>query len=263
VNSKVLINLFLSFAVVLLITSTIRPQERSTNVRTFSNPVELKLRVDRRDYKRKNNLGGAFAIENFYPIGWSRDGKFAYYIEPVDEACGCYFGKLVILDLKNDHVLWQFDYSSEDADESNSKKPASLATLWNANRKLFSTKLREHNIEPHRVVRILPFPISYKNDRVAPALSFERKPMSEEDRIYGDIGHIQVRVASRQNGEKTVFDETYPQAKPLYVGMLGYLKSPLEPRVAIILVEIYRGYEGPPHVGGVRIVGVSLDKGFQ
>ncbi len=45
--------------------------------------------------------------------------------------------------------------------------------------------------------------------------------------------------------------------------MLGYLKSPLEPRVAIILVEIYRGYEGPPHVGGVRIVGASLDNRFQ
>ncbi len=50
---------------------------------------------------------------------------------------------------------------------------------------------------------------------------------------------------------------------PLYLGMLGYLKSPLEPRVAIILIEIYRGYEGPPHVGSVKIVGASLDKNFR
>ena len=85
--------------------------------------------------------------------------------------------------------------------------------------------------------------------------------MSEEDRIYGDIGHVRLQLTSRQNGKKTVFDQNYPQTKPLYVGMVGYLKSPLEPRVAIILVEIYRGYEGPPHVGVLRIVGVSLEKG--
>jgi hypothetical protein len=87
--------------------------------------------------------------------------------------------------------------------------------------------------------------------------------MREEDRIYGDISRVRVVVTSRQNGKKTVFDEKYPEAKPLYVGMVGYLKSPLEPRVAVVLVEIYRGYEGPPHVGGVRIVGLSLDKSFQ
>ena len=50
---------------------------------------------------------------------------------------------------------------------------------------------------------------------------------------------------------------------PIYVGMLGYLRSPLEPRVAIILVEMYRGYEGPPHVGSVKIVGASLSRNFR
>lgn len=253
---------FLSLTVVLLITSSIQSQEKSTTVRTFSNPVELKLKVNRRDYKRKNHLGGDFAVEKFYPIGWSKDGKFAYYVEPVDEACDCYFGKLLIVDLKNDAIVWHFDYTSDDP-EVGARKPRSLAALWTANRKLFSTKLSENNIEPHRTVRILPFPISYKNDRITPALSFDRKPMREEDRIYGDISRVRVLVTSRQNGKKTVFDEKYPEAKPLYVGMVGYLKSPLEPRVAVVLVEIYRGYEGPPHVGGVRIVGLSLNKSFQ
>ena len=59
---------------------------------TFKNPIEVKLRVNRRDYNR-NSIGGNFEVENFYPVGWSKDGKFAYYLEPVDEACGCYFGR--------------------------------------------------------------------------------------------------------------------------------------------------------------------------
>jgi hypothetical protein len=254
--------LILSLTTVLLITASVHSQENAGIVRTFRNPNELKLRIDRRDYRRKNASGGDFVLENFYPVGWSKDGKFAYYVEPVDEACDCYFAKLLIVDLKTDAIVWHFDYTSEDPDES-AKKPRSLTDLWNANRKLFSAKLAENNIEPNRAFSVLPFPISYKNDRLTPTLTFERKPMSEEDRIYGDVNRVSVRVTSKLNGKKLVFDQSYPQAKPLYVGMVGYLKSPHEPRVAIILVEIYRGYEGPPHVGEVRIVGTSLDKRFQ
>ena len=229
---------------------------------TFKNPVEVKLRVNRRDYNR-NSIGGNFEVENFYPVGWSKDGKFAYYVEPVDEACGCYFGKLVIVDLKNDAVVWQFDYTSEDDGPGDSKKPKTLAALWAANRKLFSGKLNENKIEPQRIARVLPFPIIYKTDRVTANLSVERKPVSKEDRIYGDVARARVELSSRQNGKKTVLDEKYPEAMPLYVGMLGYLRSPLEPRAAILLVEIYRGYEGPPHVGHVSVVGASLDKNFR
>lgn len=234
----------------------------SQHDRSFKNPLEVKLKVNRRDYNR-NSIGGDFGIEPFYPIGWSKDGKFAYYLEPVDEACGCYFGKLVIVDLKNDAVVWQFDYTSESDEERNDKKPKSLAALWAANRKLFSDKLNENNIEPQRTTRVLPLPVTYKTDRLTPSLSIERKPMREEDRIYGDISRARVQLTSRRNGMKTVLDQKYPDAKPLYVGTVGYLKSPFEPRVAIILVEIYRGYEGPPHVGQLRIVGASLDKNFR
>ena len=46
--------------------------------------------------------------DGFYPIGWSRDGKFAYYVEPVDEECGCYFAELKIIDLQTDKVVWEF-----------------------------------------------------------------------------------------------------------------------------------------------------------
>jgi len=248
--------IILSLIAVFLMAWPANSQETS-----FKNPVAVRLRVNRRDYNR-NSIGGNFEVENFYPVGWSKDGKFAYYLEPVDEACGCYFGKLVIVDLKNDAVMWQFDYTSED-DAENSKKPKTLAALWAANRKLFSSKLNENKIEPQRTVRVLPFPIIYKTDRVTPILSVERKPVSKEDPIYGNVARVRVELNSRQNGRKTVLDEKYPEAMPLYVGMLGYLKSPLEPRVAIILVEIYRGYEGPPHVGNVMIAGASLDKNFR
>jgi hypothetical protein len=260
VNPKRLRYFVPSLIVVLWFTSAVNSQQKSPTATVFMNPREVKLRLNRRDYNR-NSIGGDFAIDNFYPIGWSKDGKFAYYLEPVDEACGCYFGKLLIVDLKNDAVVWQFDYTSEDDEGRDLKKPKSLAALWAANRKLFSRKLNENNIEAQHGARVLRFPVTYKTDRVTPVLSVERKPMSEADRIYGDIVRARVQLTSR-HGKKTILDQEYADAKPLYVGIVGYLKSPLEPRAGIILVEIYRGYEGPPHVGMVRIVGASLDKNF-
>src|SRR5262245_13460021 len=260
-NSKQSIYRVLSFTMLLLIALSDHSQRPTSNVRNFRNPVELKLRVNRGDYNR-SRVGGDFEVDKFFPIGWSKDGKFGYYLEPVDEACGCYFGKLVIVDLKSDAVLWQFDYSSED-DEESSKKPKSLAALWNANRQLFSNKLKENNVEPQYLVRLLPFPIIENNDRITPNLTIEKTHAPEAERIYGDVARVELDLTSRRNGKKTVLDQQYSEAKPLYVGLIGYLKSPLEPRAAIILVEIYRGYEGPPHVGQVRIVGATLDKNFK
>ena len=53
------------------------------------------------------------STDAFYPIGWSRDGKFAYYFEPVDEECGCYFAELAIMDLRTDKVLWHYKNNRE------------------------------------------------------------------------------------------------------------------------------------------------------
>ena len=85
-NANKLTHYCLSFAFVLLSTTAVHSQGKP--ITTFGNPTELKLKVNRRDYNGKNNAGGDFAIETFYPIGWSNDGKFAYYLEPVDEARG-------------------------------------------------------------------------------------------------------------------------------------------------------------------------------
>ena len=38
---------------------------------------------------------------------------------------------------------------------------------------------------------------------------------------------------------------------------------PFEARVAVILMEIFRGYEGPPNTGSVKIVGANLETGFK
>jgi len=48
----------------------------------------------------------------------------------------------------------------------------------------------------------------------------------------------------------------------LDAGVLGVLKSPFEPRVAVIGMEVMKGWGGPPHTGDLRIVGASLNTPF-
>ena len=231
----------------------------------YDKPAELKLeRTIRFRFGRpaRDQPGQGFSTESFYPIGWSKDGKFAYYVEPVDEACDCYFAKLFILDLKNDKILWSFDYNSEFLEEAKeAKRPYSFATLWNANKKQFSEKLREHGIVQQHRFALLSFPISYMGDRLTTELKL-KEIGDEEARLYGVVNRATLLVRSQRKGRKTVLDETFSEVRPLDLRVVGYVKSPYEPKIAIILVAVYRGYEGPPHVGEVKIVGATLASGY-
>ncbi len=264
---KRLPSLLLASAVIAIGLGTGSAQSNSA-ANAIANPFELRLEwAAKRQFKGyyAQHPGENFDTEKFYPIGWSKDGKFAYYLEPVDEACGCYFAKLFILDLKSDKVLWSFDYDSQDIDEAKkANKPYSFKTLWNAQRKLFSDKLLENGIEYQNRFTLLPFPINYQGSRLTANLEVKKKAGIDADaRIYGDISQSILQLNSSRNGKKTILDHRYPKAMPLYVGVVGYVKSPFEPRIAVVLIEVHRGYEGPPNVGQVRITGASLDSGFK
>jgi hypothetical protein len=236
----------------------------------YSRPVKLELqRTARRVFRDyyKEFQGQQFYVENFYPIGWSKDGNFAFYVEPVDEACGCYFAKLFIHDLKSDKVLWKFEHEGDSIEEEKAAgKPYSLNTLWRANQKLFSGKLREYGIEPRVDLNLLTFPATYAGDRLtADFKAIEKEGLEVDQRIYGGVGKLMLQLKSQRGGQKTVLNYSYSgeDGLPLYVGLLGYVKSPFEPRIAVIMIEIYRGYEGPPNIGNVKIVGAHLENGFK
>ena len=260
-------NRLISILLVLLLTTASIPVYPQNRASLYREPIELKLdRATWRNFReyRRQRPREHFGIEGFYPIGWSKDGKFAYYLEPVDEACDCYFAKLFILDLKTDKVLWSFDYNSEFIDDAKKEgRPVTLRTLWRANQKLFSEKLREHGIVQQRKFALLSSPITYRGDRITSRLNTREKAgLTEEERWYGTIDRVTLQLNSRRYGTKSVMDHSYSELRPLYVGLVGYVKSPHEPRIAMVLLEVIRGYEGPPHTARIRIVGGSLDSGW-
>jgi len=206
--------------------------------------------------------------EKFFPIGWSKDGKFAYYVEPADEACGCYFAKLVIQDLKTDKILWEHDYTGEES----SDETETIKTHWQKNRRLFSRQLTKYGIVAGEKFSLMTSSVDYENDSLTPKLELNFDPDNESgteidgEFYYGVEGSLILRLVSKEKGEKVIYRRNYhPKDGNLYRGaeLTGFLKSPYEPRIAVILIEIIRGYEGPPHITKIRIVGADLTSRFE
>ena len=227
-------------------------------------PIERLVKQNFREYFGRDYVYPALIAESFYPIGWSKDGKFAYYTEPVDEACGCYYAKLVIQDLLTDKVIWKFDYEQGGQDDNGkSTEPGNIRELWKKNQKLFSEKLAENGIVASRSAMLAKtFTVGGKSYTAKLVEKLGKNP--EED--YRRVDYYTVTLSSPRLGSKKLFtseDNTKEEYWfMLNAGLIGVLKSPYENRVAIIAIEVLKGYEGPPHTGDIQIVGADLTSGF-
>lgn len=200
--------------------------------------------------------------EGFFPIGWSRDGKFAYYIEPVDEACGCYYATLIIQDMRSDKVLWEFKYDQSDRFEGKLAPEDTIAKLWAKNRTLFSGKLREHAIEASRFTLLGKTFANGGRSYTAAAVA----PIGRDDDGLARAKSVTLSFVSPKLGKKVLYSASYKgdmYTSPLDAGVAGIFKSPFEDRVAVVMIEVKRGYEGPPNTADVHIVGADLVNGFK
>lgn len=250
---------------ILIAISTLAPALSQTNYRqprsvTFDRILRRTFPqyYGREEYKQLLSAG-------FYPIGWSRDGKFAYYTEPVDEACGCYFAELVIQDLRTDKEVWKFKNDPESRTNAKGEMlQDDMRRLWRRNQKMFSGKLREHQIIPHTRFTLLgkSFVIGGKT-----YITKITAPKSKDDEYEMDrVKSINVELTSMSLGRKTLHSSEYKgdqiYAAPLEVMIAGAFKSPYENRVAIVMLKVQRGWEGPPHTVDIQIVGADLVRGF-
>ncbi len=197
-------------------------------------------------------------VEKFYPIGWSKNGKFAYLVEPADEACGCYFAKFVIQDLRSNKKLWSYSYVGKEG------RKESIETFWKANKRVFSRRLKKYGIIAERKFVLLEGDINWGNDVLAVLLKVEENPNAVDD--FNKVNSIVLELESKLKGRKVIYKEYFgPKSYRGVLGaeIVGYLKSPFEPRVAFVLVKTRRGYEGPPHITINEVVGASLTYGFK
>lgn len=227
-------------------------------------PIERIVRKVFPNYFGRGDRFPALIPEKFFPIGWSRDGKLAYYIEPVDEACGCYYAKLVIQDLRTDKLIWEFEYTQDEHTDAkgNMTWPGDVRKLWAKNRKLFSDKLAENGIVASRFAILgKNFTHGGRSFTARAAVKMGKNPEEDWDRVT----KFDISLGSPRLGSKNVYSADYTKEEYWFMldaRLVGALKSPYENRVALVAVEVMRGYEGPPHTGDIRIVGADLSSGF-
>jgi hypothetical protein len=194
-----------------------------------------------------------------FPLGWSRDGVFAYAYEPPDEACGCYFFELLIQDMVSDKVLWEYRYDSSKAAEGD--KLEDIAAVWRAHGGELEARLRDFGIVRAKGAALEPLSKTGP-DRLAAELQTTRVEEELSPYGFGYISSYAARVSSAR-GEKTIFRSGVIEAGLLDVSSPGYLESPFEPRVALVIQEIWRGWEGPPSVARLRLSGCDLRRGWR
>lgn len=196
----------------------------------------------------------------FYPIGWSTDGKFAYAIEPPDEAVGAYFLNVYIQDLVTDKILWQDKYQSKPETTTGIQ---SFAGYWQTNEVKMKALLKQYNIKQNTQSVLFAGAINNKDDRISYVV--QKKLKGQPD--FGNLAMVtdyQVQVSSDKFGTKRVHSEQYKKIiSVLDVDVIGYLRGQDKDRVALLIAGVRRGWEGPPHTTWFKVVGTNLNHGFK
>lgn len=193
--------------------------------------------------------------ERIYPIGWSEDGDFAYVSLPPDEACGCLFFDVIIQNMVTDQILWHLKYNDEGEGDN-------LQSAWWKHKNDIIKNLKENKIIPKNRIKLLNFPYTMNNT------TFDKK-YDIEYTVDADFGFDVVKqqkltVIADDTKSKTIFNYTEDDySMLLHSEVLGFLKSPFEERIAIIMLNKQRGYEGPPHTVHLKFSGCSLTDGFE
>lgn len=193
-------------------------------------------------------------VDKFYPIGWSKDGNFAYLIEPADEGLGNYMFGIVIINLVSDKVLWDW-YTDPTVEEELYRED-----IWKKQYEDFSTQLNKYGIIQVRNIEMKDTYFTYdKKDYVVRA---ETQTEEDKDINIELVNHCDIYIKSPELGEKLIASLNYEMSMILGQQITGCLISPFEDRVVVILKNERWGYEGPPDVVEFEVFGTNLLTGF-
>jgi len=196
----------------------------------------------------------------FYPLGWSADGKFAYAVEPPDEAVGSYFLNVYIQDLVTDKIIWKDEYQSKPESDTG---PQSFAEYWQAKQATVEAQLKKNGVKQVYDSALFAGSISADDDRLDYVVKKKLKGQPDLGNL-AMVTEYQVEVTSDKFGRKTVHKELYKKPiSVLDVDVIGYLRGQDKKRVALLIAGVRRGWEGPPHTTWFKVVGTNLRSGFK
>ena len=242
----------MKYTILILISFTFFYSQIFAQQKTFSEPSEwVYYKTDQDEFMEP-------MYDKLFPIGFSKEGLFAYIVEPADEACGCYFMNFIITNLKTDNVVWEFKY--EGSLEDYLEEQENMKSIWKKNKLLFEEKLNTFGIIQQKSIKLEKFPVHYSGNGYKATLNSYKK--EKEDWGIEVVVQNQIWLTSSRSGKKMVFNEAFSTDNfILSANISGFIKSPYEDRIAIMLKQERRGWEGPPNVISFQFIGAHLTDG--
>lgn len=105
---------------------------------------------------------------------------------------------------------------------------------------------------------ILPFPFLSSGETYDVELQVGEEP---EPAFYDDVGSYTVTVTRSGHGSKRI--TTQDEITALGIHVVGYIESPFEARIAVVVAEVIAGWEGPPNRIDLNMYGCNLLTGFR
>jgi hypothetical protein len=217
--------------------------------------------------------GPYLILTGLVPLGWSRDGKFAYVLEEETEAADCNSLEVRVQDLRDGRTLWHGAYGSRGENpegvrpldehvevQQDSEGPecaGRVDKIWDKYRQKWFGAWAPLGIEP--VGRP-----QFRRGAKGEGFSLRVRESAERARNEFDVEYPlerRVELETRSGTSVLYRDVRKPDDlfAPLDLKVLGFVRSPFERRrMAVVLGEMRRGWEGIPYVIQVHVVGAEL-----
>jgi hypothetical protein len=250
--------IIISFLLTLIITTNLYTQNA-----VYTVPSVL---IFNNTHFKDTSIEIANLTDSFRPIGFSKTGNFAYVLEPADEACGCYFFEIFILNKQN-KVLWHYKYSDENKYQTQrvleDRAYANIDTVWLQYNTIIQKKLNHYQIIQQNNWKITQLPI--KNG--SPNLFYTSYPQFYNSVDFGKMVKKYTLYQSKKVNGKTIKSKVYEQqiatwekdrkiwfSMVLNVTTVGYINNPVLKNHGIYIHHLLqRGWEGTPYVESLTI----------
>jgi hypothetical protein len=195
-----------------------------------------------------------FIYDKFYPIGWSKDGKLAYIIEPADEASGNYWFEIIVRDIVNNKTVWSW--------KPTESEKGNLQSTWKDNYELFKKHLTEAEINQQEKFELKSTKTSYKGNDYE--LILDASTITDPDFGMDMIKETNLSIVSKELGRKSIAKQKEEEYSRVIGAIIpGFILCPFDDRVVVILRKERIGYEGPPNVVYFELFGSDLMRGFK
>ncbi len=194
-------------------------------------------------------------VGNLIPIGFSRDGKFAYLYESSNEGIDYYNCHFVLRDLRSDSTVLELIHRGEIPNAGNWK--SMMAEM----RAIYEVFLQKYGIVKG-TFELQSFPIHAGADQIAPRV--EKSVYPPGTIFYADrfLKAAEVFLVHSRLGEKSVAKIDLRDWMAFGYDQVGYLQSPYEDRVVLIMMRTTWGWEGGPSTLDFELCGAHLSTHF-